>query len=158
LITHRARRDSNFSRSIPASKDLARYRNIGRELRLNRAAIHGKIPRTRARKTCVILSFVKIALNIPDELVRKIASEGGDPARVAIEALALDGYRTERLSESDVRQMLGFETRMEVHAFLKQHGVYLHYDIADLEQDRKTAERLRDNLQAGSASDRPCMG
>jgi hypothetical protein len=46
---------------------------------------------------------------------------------------ALEGYRTELLSESAVRQMLGFQTRMEVHAFLKQHGVYLHYDVSDLE-------------------------
>jgi Uncharacterised protein family (UPF0175) len=58
------------------------------------------------------------------------------------------GYRTVRLSESAVRQMLGFETRMEVHVFVKQHGVYLHYDVADLEQDQVTAEKLRGRLQA----------
>ena len=46
---------------------------------------------------------------------------------MALEALALEGYRTERLSESELRQMLGFETRMQVHAFLKEHGVYLNY-------------------------------
>jgi Uncharacterised protein family (UPF0175) len=90
---------------------------------------------------------VEITLNIPDELARQVTPEGGDPARVALEALALEGYRAERLSESAVRQMLGFETRMEVHAFLKQHGVYLHYDLADLEQDKVTAEKLRGRLQ-----------
>jgi hypothetical protein len=36
---------------------------------------------------------------------------------------------------------------MEVHAFLKQHGVYLHYDLADLEQDRKTSQALPAKLQ-----------
>jgi hypothetical protein len=90
---------------------------------------------------------VEITLNIPDELARQVTPEGGDPARVALEALALEGYRAERLSESAVRQMLGFETRMEVHAFLKKHGVYLHYDLADLEQDKLTAEKLRERLQ-----------
>jgi len=90
---------------------------------------------------------MQITLNIPDELARQVASEGKDPARVALEALALEGYRTELLSESAVREMLGFQTRMEVHVFLKQHGVYLHYDVADLEQDRSTAERLRSKLQ-----------
>jgi hypothetical protein len=90
---------------------------------------------------------VEITLKIPDELARQVASEGKDPARVALEALALEGYRTERLSESAVRQMLGFETRMEVHAFLKQHGVYLHYGVADLEQDQVTAEKMRGRLQ-----------
>ncbi len=101
---------------------------------------------------------VEITLKIPDELARQVAPEGSDPARVALEALALEGYRTERLSESAVRQMLGFETRMEVHAFLKQHGVYLHYDIADLEQDQATAEKLRGRLQNEKASGKPRLG
>ena len=98
---------------------------------------------------------MEITLNIPDELARQVASEGRDPARVALEALALEGYRARRLSESDVRAMLGFETRMEVHAFLKQHGVYLHYDLADLEQDEASAEELRGRLQERTASGKP---
>ena len=64
---------------------------------------------------------------------------------LALEALALEGYRTELLSESAVRQMLGFETRMEVHDFLKKHRVYLHYDVTDLEQDRATTQKARKN-------------
>lgn len=95
---------------------------------------------------------MEITLKIPDELALKVASEGRDPARVALEALALEGYRAELLSESAVRQMLGFDSRMEVHAFLKEHGVYLHYDVADLEQDRVTAEKLRGRLQDERAS------
>jgi len=98
---------------------------------------------------------MEITLNIPDELARQVAPEGSDPARVALEALALEGYRTERLSESAVRRMLGFETRIEVHAFLKQHGVYLHYDIVDLEKDQAAAEKLRARLQDGTTSDKP---
>jgi hypothetical protein len=86
---------------------------------------------------------MEITLNIPDELARQVTPEGQDPARVALEALALEGYRTELLSESAVRQMLGFEIRMEVHDFLKQHRVYLHYDVTDLEQDRATAQKAR---------------
>lgn len=98
---------------------------------------------------------MEITINIPDELARQVTSEGKDPARVTLEALALEGYRAERLSESAVRQMLGFETRMEVHAFLKQHGIYIHYDLADLEQDEVTAEKLRGRLQNDKASGKP---
>ena len=101
---------------------------------------------------------MEITLNIPDELARQVASEGKDPARVALEALALEGYRTERLSESAVRQMLGFETRMEVHAFLKQHGVYIHYDVADLEQDQVTAGKFRGRLQDERTSSKFRLG
>ncbi len=88
---------------------------------------------------------MEITLNIPDELARRVGPDGQDPARVALEALALEGYRTELLPESAVRQMLGIETRTEVHDFLKQHRVYLHYDVTDLEQDRATAQKVRKN-------------
>lgn len=86
---------------------------------------------------------MEITIKIPDELGNQVAREGKDPARVALEALALEGYRTERLSESSLRQMLGFQSRIEVHAFLKEHGVYLHYDVSDLKRDEETARRLR---------------
>lgn len=86
---------------------------------------------------------MEITFNIPDDLAQQLASEGKDPARVALEALALEGYRAGRLSESNLREMLGFDTRIHVHAFLKCHGVYLQYDLEDLEQDTVTAEKFR---------------
>ena len=90
---------------------------------------------------------MEITLNIPDEFARQVVSEGKEPARIALEALALEGYRTELLSESALRQMLGFETRLEVHAFLKEHGVYLHYDVSDLDQDKAAASSVRQKRQ-----------
>ncbi len=101
---------------------------------------------------------MEITLHIPDEIARKVSSEGKDAARVALEALALEGYRTERLSESAVREMLGFESRMQVHAFLKQHGVYLQYDVGDLEQDAETSEQLRGRLEQQRASGKSRLG
>jgi Uncharacterised protein family (UPF0175) len=86
---------------------------------------------------------VQITLDIPDELAAQIASEGRDISRAALEALAVEGYRTERLSEWEIKRLLGFETRMDVHAFLKEHGAYMHYSVADLERDRESALRLR---------------
>jgi hypothetical protein len=62
---------------------------------------------------------VEITLHIPEDLAARIIPEGQDPARAALEALAVEGYRSQRLSDSQVRQLLGFDTRMEVHAFLK---------------------------------------
>jgi Uncharacterised protein family (UPF0175) len=98
---------------------------------------------------------MQITLNIPDELAGRVAPEGTDPSRVALEALALEGYRTERLSESALRQMLGFQTRMEVHAFLKQHGAYLHYDVSDLRQDQATALQVRSKLLVSEPQGEP---
>ena len=46
------------------------------------------------------LLYVEITINIPEELAHQVASKGKDPARVALEALAVEGYSRELLSES----------------------------------------------------------
>jgi hypothetical protein len=66
-----------------------------------------------------------VQLQIPDDVARVIQSEQPDLSRAALEALALEGCRSVRLSEAQVSRMLGFRTRMQVHAFLKAHNVCL---------------------------------
>jgi hypothetical protein len=78
---------------------------------------------------------MQVTLNIPDDLAAQLAAAGKDPSRTALEALAVEGYRTQRLTEAEVKRMLGYGTRMQVHALLKEHNVYLNYSLADLEQD-----------------------
>jgi hypothetical protein len=39
------------------------------------------------------------------------------------------------LTEAALRRLLGFDTRMEVHAFLKQHHVYLNYGTQEAKHD-----------------------
>jgi hypothetical protein len=48
--------------------------------------------------------------------------------------------------------MLGFETRRELHASLKQHKVHLHYDLAGLEQDQATLPKARGKVLDQKAS------
>lgn len=79
-----------------------------------------------------------VQLQIADDIARVIQRWQPDLSRAALEALALQGYRIERLSESQVRRLLGFRTRMQVHAFLKAHNVHLNYSIQELENDLKT--------------------
>jgi hypothetical protein len=49
---------------------------------------------------------MQITLTIPDDLASQLIAAGKDPARSALEALAIEGYRTQSLTESDARQML----------------------------------------------------
>jgi hypothetical protein len=60
--------------------------------------------------------------------------------------LALEEYRSERLSEGQVRRMLGFRTRMQVHTFLKAHNVYLNYSIRELENDLASLKHFEETL------------
>jgi predicted HTH domain antitoxin len=98
---------------------------------------------------------MQVTLNIPDELAAQMVTGGADISRAALEALAVEGYRTERLSESEIRQLLGFETRMEVHAFLKERGAWMHYSLDDLERDRESALRIRSRQEHPSLPDKP---
>ena len=75
-------------------------------------------------------------------------TRSGNPTRAVLETIALEGYRAERLTESDVRQLLGFETRMEVHEFLKEHGAFMHYTLEDLEHDGTVAIRAAQLVQS----------
>ncbi|HEX4227250.1 MAG TPA: UPF0175 family protein [Bryobacteraceae bacterium] len=89
-----------------------------------------------------------VTVEIPDKLAEALAPNGGDVARAVLEAMALEGYRRKLLGESQMRRLLGFETRMEVHGFLKEHGVYLNYGIADAEHDLAEVHRYAELMQA----------
>jgi hypothetical protein len=87
-----------------------------------------------------------VQLQIPDDVAREIQKKQPDLSRAALEALSLEGYRTGRLSEAQVRRMLGLRTRMQVHAFLKAHNVYLNYSIQELESDLESLKYFEETL------------
>jgi hypothetical protein len=95
-----------------------------------------------------------LTVEIPDEVAGAMASSGQEPSRAVLEAVALEGYRTQRLSESAVRRLLGFGTRTQVHGFLKQHGLSSHYGLEDLEHDMHEADRVVALLRATGAEQR----
>lgn len=78
---------------------------------------------------------MQVTLDLPDDISAILGDRGPDLPRQALEALAIDGYRTGALTESQVRRLLRFETRFEVHELLKEHGVLLRYTRADFEDD-----------------------
>ncbi len=84
-----------------------------------------------------------VSLDLPDELATALAGTGEDLPRAAFEAIVLEAYRENKLSTAQMRRLLGYQTRMEVHAFLKEHGAYQHYGLADLEHDRQAGDALK---------------
>jgi hypothetical protein len=81
---------------------------------------------------------MQITVHLPDDL-----AQHPNPAREALEAFAIEGYRTGALSAYQTRLLLGFETRYELDGFLKEHRIYDHaYEEADFEDDRETLRRL----------------
>jgi hypothetical protein len=79
------------------------------------------------------------------ELTGEIASRLGEPgnlARVALEALAAQGYRSGKLTHMEVQKMLGFTSRWETDYFLKRARAYLDYSEDDLERDLTVSRQL----------------
>ena len=85
---------------------------------------------------------MELLLNLPDELSAVLAASGQDLSRAAFEAIALEVYRENKLSTAQLRRVLGYHTRAQVHAFLKEHGVYLRYSLSDLGHDRQAGDGL----------------
>lgn len=83
-----------------------------------------------------------IILNLPEDIATELSARQPDLSRAALESLALEEYRSGNLSEEQVRRMLRFDSRFDVHAFLKQHNAYLNYTEADLEHDLSVARSL----------------
>jgi hypothetical protein len=84
---------------------------------------------------------MQITVEIPDEFAADIVPAGQDAARLLLEDSVAAAYRDRRLSMEQVRQILGFATRMEVDPFLQKHEIY-DYTADDLKQDFATLDRL----------------
>ena len=86
---------------------------------------------------------MSIALELPDELLRRLEKRKGDPARWALEAVAAEAYREGVLTSAEVGRTLGHTSRAQTEAFLKQARAPLGYTVEDLQRD---ADTLRDLL------------
>ena len=85
---------------------------------------------------------MQITLELPEDIAADLAAKGEDLSRTALEAFALEAYRAQKLSTAQLKRVLGYQTRVQVHAFLKAHDVYLHYTLADLDHDRQAGDAL----------------
>ena len=84
---------------------------------------------------------MQVTVNIPDAIAEEIEQNGKNASRELLEAFAVEEYRAERLSSGQVSELLGLSF-WETEEFLKERGAYLHYDLEDLEQDRKALRNL----------------
>ena len=83
-----------------------------------------------------------VTIQVPEDIAHHLQETWGqDIPRHILESVALACFRERILGESHLRRLLGFETRFEVHAFLKAHAVPF-YTLDDLQHDRETSDRL----------------
>ena len=79
--------------------------------------------------------IMEVTINLPEDVAKVFISNGENIEREVLEATALEGYRKGKLSQAQVRRMLGFQTDMQVDGFLKEHEIYLEYDLEDIKRE-----------------------
>jgi predicted HTH domain antitoxin len=88
---------------------------------------------------------MRITIDLAEDILRH-----ADPAREALEAVAIEGYRSGALSGYQARTLLGL-TRFEFDGF--HRNIWEHaYSQEDLERDRKALALLDSETGAGPLS------
>ena len=82
---------------------------------------------------------MQVTVELPDEVAKSLGAEP-DLSRRLLEAYAIEGYRTEKLTRHQVGQLLGLDG-WKAEEFLTEHGATQPYSLADWELDRKSLER-----------------
>jgi hypothetical protein len=86
---------------------------------------------------------MNVTVQIPDELAERLTAAGGDLSRRALEAFALEEFKSGRLTKPELRRLLGYETRAELDGFLKAHAVVEDLPtMADLERELQDLRSL----------------
>jgi hypothetical protein len=86
--------------------------------------------------------FMAIILDVPEDVARQLAADDGALARLALEALALEGVRSGKLTTAQARRLLSIPSRHQMDGFLKEHGVFLDTTFDDVMHDAETARRF----------------
>jgi hypothetical protein len=85
---------------------------------------------------------MNLTVQIPDDLATRLSSSGGDLSRRALEALAAEEYKHDRLTKPELQRLLGIETSYELDGFLKAHDIWIEYTLEDTERERQSLQRL----------------
>jgi hypothetical protein len=85
---------------------------------------------------------MQVIIDLPEDIAQQLQVNQQSVERSVLEAIALEGYRSGKLTQAQVGKILGFQTDLQVDAFLKAHNVYLDYDEEDLRRDTETSRLI----------------
>jgi hypothetical protein len=66
---------------------------------------------------------MEVTIRLPEDIARRVRAQWEDVPRHVLESFVLEDFRARVLTAEDVRRLLGFDTKIEVHAFFKAHAV-----------------------------------
>lgn len=85
---------------------------------------------------------MNVVVSLPDSIARSIGRNERELEKQMLESLAVEGYRSEKLTAFQVGEMLGLKTRMQVDGFLKRHKIFIEYTKKEIEEQREILREL----------------
>jgi hypothetical protein len=68
---------------------------------------------------------MEVVIHLPEDIAQRIQARCGDVARYVLECVARAWYRDGVLNQDELQRLLGYDTRLQVHTFLKEHDIPL---------------------------------
>lgn len=85
---------------------------------------------------------MNVTLEIPDDLAARLAGSSRDLTRAALEMIAAEAYREDRITKPELQRLLGIETSYQLDGFLKTHGIWIDYTSEDAVREQRSLDRL----------------
>lgn len=77
----------------------------------------------RSKINLLLENVMNIGIELPEDVVQALEERWGDLSQYAAEILAVEGYRSGVLTAEQLHRMLSARTRLQLDAFLKEHGI-----------------------------------
>lgn len=84
---------------------------------------------------------MQITIELPNDIAERLARRMSDLPRQTLEALAIEGYRSEVLSDEDVARLLHLSNK-EVEALLEKVNTYWYGTEASIEREQEASQSL----------------
>lgn len=83
---------------------------------------------------------MSVQIEIPDNVFQLPPA---DISRQILETVAIEGFKSGQLTTYQIRKMLGFSSRFEVHEFLAEHNVpWVDYTVEDAVRELELLQEL----------------
>ncbi len=83
-----------------------------------------------------------LTVEIPETAAPALRDSYGELSRALIESLAVEGYRSGRISLHTVGQMLGHDSRWPTQDFLAEHNAWPAQSVEEFEKELAGLDRL----------------
>ncbi len=85
---------------------------------------------------------MNVSITVPDDVGHRLKEKWKDIPRRALEALAIEAYKSSVVTDAEVQSMLNLSSRWEVEEFLKRSQAYVDYTEEDLQHDIDILDKL----------------